>query len=119
MANQQWQVAIAHILSLADGDAVDLIFFQSVSTGTTPIISSCYKSAPLELVQLMITEAKLDSRKRCLLAITNSSGINALYYAAWKHSDPAVLELLIRENPLFFNSVSIEARMGGCGRSRV
>ena len=61
---------------------------------------ACRHSAPLELVQLMITKAKLDERKRCLLAITTSDGNAALHCAARRHSDPAVAELLIRELPL-------------------
>jgi len=97
--NQPWQVAITHIQFLAEGDAADQLFFQS-QYGVTAIIYACYGSAPLELYQLMITKAKLDSRKRCLLAITASYGRTALHCAAAEHSDPAVLELLIREHPL-------------------
>jgi len=61
---------------------------------------ACLYSAPLELVQLMTTTAKLDSRKRCLLAITSSSGYTVLHWAALYHSDLAVVEALIREHPL-------------------
>jgi len=101
--SQQWQVAITHIQSLADGDAVDQIFFQGKG-GYTAIMRACRSSAPLEIVQVMITMAKLDSRKRCLLAITCNNGLIALHWAAWCHSDPAVLELLIREHPLALSS---------------
>jgi len=61
---------------------------------------ACHHSAPLELVQLMITKAKLDSRKRCLLAITSHGGWTALHWAACFNRDLAVLELLILEHPL-------------------
>ena len=60
---------------------------------------ACISSAPLAFVQLMITNARLDTRKRCLLAIANNYGRTALYYAVWCHSDPAVLENLIGEYP--------------------
>jgi len=96
---QQWQIAIAHIQFFADGDAVDQIFYQGYN-GSTAIMIACDSSAPLELVQLMITKAKLDPRKRCLLAIADSDGWTALHYAAQCHSDPAVLKLFIREHPL-------------------
>jgi len=86
--DQQWQVAYSHIQSLADGDAVDQIFFQSAN-GWTAIMYACGESAPLELVHLMITKAKLDSRKMCLLTITSNSGWTVLHYAAW-YCDPAV-----------------------------
>jgi len=66
---EQWQVAITHIQSLADGDG-DQIFFQD-EYGETAIMIACVYSAPLELCQMMITKAKLDSRKRCPLAITS------------------------------------------------
>ena len=101
VANQQrqWQVAITHIQSLADGDAVEQLFYQD-GIGFTAIIYACYCSAPLELVQAMISSAKLDSRKRCLLAITNQWGETALHFAAQHHSDPAVVEFLISEHPL-------------------
>jgi len=98
-ANLQWQVAITHIQSLADGDAADQIFFQD-KYGTTAITWACCYSVPLELVQLMITKAKLDSMKMCLLAIKDSTGWTPLHYAARFHSDPAVFVLLIREHPL-------------------
>jgi len=69
--DEELQVAITHIQSLADGDVVDQLFFQD-QYGYTAIMRACWYDAPLELVQLMIDEAKLDSRKRCLLAITAS-----------------------------------------------
>ena len=69
VTNHRWQVAITHVQSLPVGDAVDQIFYQD-QYGVTTIMRACWDSAPLELVQLMITKAKLDSRKRCLLAIT-------------------------------------------------
>jgi len=93
-----WPVAISHIQSLADCDAADQLFF--LSNGWTAITLACLTAAPLELVQLMITKAKLDSSKRCLLAITDNEWWTALHWAARFHSDPAVLELLIREHPL-------------------
>jgi len=49
VVNQQWQVAITHIQSLAYGDAADQIFFQD-SDEWTVIMIACYDSAPLELV---------------------------------------------------------------------
>ena len=98
VANQQYQVAITHIQSLADGDAVDQLFHED-KFGQT-VVHASYYEAPLELYQLMITKAKLDSRKRCLLSITNQWGVLALHLAARWHSDPAVLEFLIREHPL-------------------
>jgi len=52
---------------------------------------ACSWSAPLELVQLMITKARLDTRKRCLLAIVSHIGRTVLHWA---------FELLIREHPL-------------------
>ena len=86
---QQWQVAITHIQSLVDGDQ---LFFQD-DNGFTPIMFACrIYSAPLELVQLMITKAKLDSRKRCLLAITHVTGRAALRIAALWYHDPTVLK---------------------------
>jgi len=48
----------------------------------------------------MITKAKLDPRKRCLLAITSNTEKTAFHCAAAFHSDHAVVELLIREHPL-------------------
>ena len=48
----------------------------------------------------MLAKAKLDSRKRCLLAITDVDRWTALHCAASFHSDLAVVELLIREHPL-------------------
>jgi len=77
VASQQWQANIPHIQSLADGDSVEQLFFQS-GGGRTAIMIACINSAPLELVQVMITKAKLDSRKRCLLAITNQWGMNSV-----------------------------------------
>jgi len=44
---------------------------------------ACYRSAPLELVQAMITKAKLESRKRCLLAITDIDRWTALHYTGY------------------------------------
>jgi len=106
VVNQQWQVAISHIHALADGDAADQTFFQD-QPGFTTIMWACIRSAPVELVQLMIAKAKLDSRKRCLLAIiTNNSGRTALHWAACNHSDTAVLELLIREHPLALQTIN-------------
>ena len=90
-------MATTHIQSLADSDAADQLFFQN-QYGVTVLIYASMKS--LELVQLMITKAKLDSRKRCLLVVTNQWGETALHYAAYCHGNPAVLELLIREHPL-------------------
>jgi len=94
--DRDWPVAITHIQSLADGDAVDQLFQQD-HVGWTAIMFACSYSAPLELVQLMATKAKLDSRKRCLLAITSGGRRTALHLAAAEHSDLAVLSLLIRE----------------------
>jgi len=85
----EWQAIITHIQSLADGDAADQIFHQGYN-GWTEIMYACLLPVPLELVQLMITRAKLDSRKRCLLTITSSNGWTVLHWAAWRHSDPAV-----------------------------
>jgi len=104
VANQQWLVAINHIQSLADGDAVDQIFFQNL-LGIAAIMMACYHSAPLELYQVMITKAKLDQGKRCLLAIAHCRGDAVLRYAAWFHPDPAVFELLISEHPLGLQTV--------------
>ena len=58
----------------------------------------------------MITKAKLDPRMRRLLVITNQWGETALHYAAANHSDPAVLELLIREHPLALSANNIISR---------
>jgi len=66
----------------------------------TAITYACGSLAPLELVQLMITTAKLDSRKRCPLAIASNAEWTALHWAAMYHSDSAVLELLIHSHPL-------------------
>ena len=60
---------------------------------------ACRYSALLELVQLMITKAKLDSRKRCLLVITCDRWTTIHCAAGW-HSDPVFLEFLIREHSL-------------------
>jgi len=46
VANLQWQVAITHIQSLADEDAVDQIFFRSTTGWTDGLLS---RSVPLEL----------------------------------------------------------------------
>ena len=70
-------MAIIHIQSLADGDAADQLFYLN-KHGSSAIMRACPNDAPLELVQLMITKAKLDSRKRCLLAITNQWGMNSV-----------------------------------------
>ena len=102
-------MAITHILSLADGDAVDQLFFQS-QCGVTALMWACVFMAPLELVQLMTTKAKLESRKRCLLVITDTSGCTALHWAARWHDDLAVLELLIREHPLALSATNISDR---------
>jgi len=100
VVTRQWQVAITHIQSLADGDAADQLFHKN-QHGDTAIIYACILSAPLELVQLMITKAFWrDPRKRCLLAITNYAGWTALHCGVYRYSDLAVLELLIREHPL-------------------
>jgi len=101
----KWQEATSHLNSLADGDAVDQVFYQNNAGDTAIMIASC-TSAPLELVQLIITKAKLDSRKRRLLAITDNTGFIALFDAAYSHSDPAVVELLIREHPLALSSTN-------------
>jgi len=101
LMKQQWQVAITHIQSLADATSADQLFHQTKYGGFTAIMCACGRSAPLELYQLMITKAKVDSRKRCLLAITCSNyGCTPLHFAASSHSDPAVVELMIREHPL-------------------
>jgi len=54
----------------------------------------------------MITKAKLDPRKKCLLAFANYGGKTALHHAAYHHSNPAVLELLIREHPLALSATN-------------
>jgi len=74
VGTQQWQVVITHIHSLAEGDAVEQLFYQYHGYLYTAIMWACIRSAPLELVQLMITKAKLDSKKRCLLAVTATLG---------------------------------------------
>ena len=66
---EQWQEAITHIQSLPDGDAAHQLFFTQYNS--TAIMRACHRSAPLVLVQLIITKAKLDPRKRCLLAIVS------------------------------------------------
>jgi len=83
--NQQWQVAITHIQSLADGDAAYQLFNQN-DDGWSAIMIACLNDAPQELYQLMITKAKLDSRKRCLPTVTINNGFTALHCAAWLHS---------------------------------
>jgi len=115
VVNQQWQgYIIAHILSIEDGDAADQLFYQSqYHSGMTAVMFACRRSAPLGLVQMMITNAKLDSRKRCLLAITSGTGHTALHYAACHHSNLAVVELLIREYPL---ALSATTNIGGTPR---
>ena len=84
----------------------------SSSTRTsTATLYACIFSAPLELVQLMITKAfGHDPRKRCLLAITNDAGWTALHCAVYRYSDLAVLELLIREHPLALSATNYEGR---------
>ena len=79
-------VAITHIQSLVDGDAVDQLFFQD-QYGWTAFVDASLRSAPLELYQLMITKAKLDSRKKCLLAIPNRWG--ATFTLASRNYAPA------------------------------
>jgi len=106
--SKQWQVAITHIQSLADDDSVDPIFFQD-GDGCTAIIYACV-AGQLELVQLMITKAKFDQRKRCLLAITTMYGSTALHCAARFHTDRAVLELLICEHPLALSATDSSGR---------
>jgi len=110
--NKQWQVAITHIQSRADGDAADQLFYQNQQHGmTTIIMRACVYLAPLELVQLIITKAKLDSGKRCLPVIADQwSGSTALYCATYNHIDPAVLELLIREHPLVLCATNSSGR---------
>jgi len=71
---------------------------------------ACRYSAPLEFYQLLITKAKLDSRKRCLPNITTNGGNTALHCAARNHSDPAVLEFLILEHPLALCATSATGR---------
>ena len=95
VAREQWQSAITHIHSLADGDAVDLLFHAGVFHqyhGVTAIMVACSSRAPLELVQLMITKAKLDPRKRCLLVIVEKSGRTALHFVRMSAAlDPMAL----------------------------
>ena len=105
VVDHQWQAAINRFQSFADSDAVDQLFYQN-PFGTTAIVLACIYSAPMELVQLMITKAKLDPTKRCLLAITTNYGSTALHRAAINHSDPAVLELLVREHPLALSATT-------------
>ena len=79
-----------------------LRFFPSTTIRLSPIMKAFLYDAPLRLVQLMITTAKLDSRKRLLLVITDRKGYTAVHYAAHcvtRQSDPAVLELLLHEYP--------------------
>jgi len=99
-------VAISHIQSLADGVAVDQLFHQN-QHGVTALMRACACSAPLKLVKRMITKAKLDPRKRYLLAITDNGGWTPLHWAAVTHSDLAVVELLIREHPLALSATNI------------
>ena len=67
-----------------------------------------HKSAPLGLVHLMLTKARLDSKKRSLLAMVNQHGLTALHIAIRSNvwlSKPAeielaaVLDLLIHSRP--------------------
>ena len=60
-----WQAAVVHINGLPDRAAVDQLFCKI--NRATPLIAACSLSAPLELVQLMITKTKLDERKRYLV----------------------------------------------------
>ena len=48
----------------------------------------------------MITKAKLDERKRCLLAISTHEGWTVLHWTALYLRETAVLECLVREHPL-------------------
>ena len=48
-----------HLQGLSDGGAADQLFYED-EYGTTPTVYACYHSAPLRLVQVMITNAKLD-----------------------------------------------------------
>ena len=110
MEDSDCPVVITHIQSLADGAAGDQLFFQN-QNGVTAIMLACSRSAPLEFVQVMITKAKLGSRKRCLLAIAPSNDRwTALHCAAYSHSDPAVVELLIREHPLALSTTDNSGR---------
>ena len=89
-------MAIIHIQSLADGDAADQLFYLN-KHGSSAIMRACPNDAPLELVQLMITKAKLDSRKRCLLAIASNYVRNtALHYGyrMLSYGSPPVLRSL-------------------------
>jgi len=97
---EEWSAALSHLCSLTDIDAVDQLFFQHVIWGDTALMLACNRSAPLAFIQLMIAKAKLDPIDRCLLAIASHYGFTALYCAAYYHTDPAVLELLIRSHPL-------------------
>ena len=62
-------MTITHIQSIADGGAADQVPYHDEG-GWTALMRACIQSAPLALVQLMITKAKLNSRKRRQLAIT-------------------------------------------------
>jgi len=98
--NEDWHAAIVHLSSRSDEAAVDQLFYKR--HGWPLIIRACRLSAPLDLVQLMIATgtAKLDTRKRCLLAMSYSNAVTPLHFAAASCNEPAVLELLIREHPL-------------------
>jgi len=63
VVRRQWQAAVVHISGLSDS-AVNQLF--AAIDSATPIMIACYRSASLKLVQLMITKAKLDERKRCM-----------------------------------------------------
>ena len=92
-----------------DGDADDQIFFQD-QNGDTATMQACWHEVPLELFQLMITKAKFDPREGRLLAHTTSYGYTSLRCAAYSRSDPAVLELLIREHPLVLSATDSSGR---------
>jgi len=97
----QWQTVSDHINGLSAYDVVEQLFHADNRLRAVQL--ACLNSAPLELFQLMIAKAKLDTRKRPLLVTSlASSGESAavITYAASCHGDTAVLELLIREDPL-------------------
>ena len=69
----QWQSASDNINN--NPLSVDQMFYRSLKyRGWTPVMYACLRLAPLELVQQMITTAKLDPHKRCLLAVTDRTG---------------------------------------------
>ena len=91
--DREWSAVMYHLQGLSDGDAVHQLFYVDKKEKFTALVQACWFSVPLELVQLVITKAKLDSRKRRLLAITDIDAWTALHYAACDHSGPAVVEL--------------------------